>query len=226
MNARACIIPAAALAIWLAFPAPAGAHRLDEYLQTTRVAIDIDRVDLDIDLTPGASMAPQVVEWIDTNRDGEISLAEGNAYARQMIASVALSIDGRPGRVTLVEYRFPDIGDMLLGQGTIRLRATTELSASAIGRHQVSYLNSHRPEASVYLVNALVPENRRIRIARQQRDPAQHGLTVDYSVGLSNQGWLLVGFAMISTLVVSRSSRRFFRASSGGREVRHATHLV
>ena len=57
MTARAGIIPAAALGMWLTFPAPAGAHRLDEYLQTTRVAIDIDRVGLDIDLTPGTSMA-------------------------------------------------------------------------------------------------------------------------------------------------------------------------
>ena len=147
------------------------------------------------------------MEWIDTDRDGEISDAEGNAYARQMIGSVALSIDGRPEPVTLVEHRFPGIRDMLLGEGTIRLRATAKLSATALGRHRVSYLNSHRPEASVYLVNALVPENPRIQIARQQRDQAQHGLTVDYSVGISIQGWLLAGFAMVAALVVTRSSR-------------------
>jgi len=35
----------------LAIPPTATAHRLDEYLQATRVSIDVDRVDLEIDLT-------------------------------------------------------------------------------------------------------------------------------------------------------------------------------
>ena len=52
MNARARVVSAAALGVWLATPAPAGAHRLDEYLQATRVSIDLDRVGLEIDLTP------------------------------------------------------------------------------------------------------------------------------------------------------------------------------
>ena len=37
----------------LLMPLPAGAHRLDEYLQATRVGIERDRVSIDIDLTPG-----------------------------------------------------------------------------------------------------------------------------------------------------------------------------
>jgi hypothetical protein len=204
MNARAGFIQAASLGIWLACPATAGAHRLDEYLQATRVSIDVDRVGLDIDLTPGASVAPRVLEWIDTDRDGAISTAEGDAYARQMIGSVSLSVDGRREPVTLVESRFPDVRDMRLGEGTIRLRATATLSATAVGRHQVSYLNSHRPEGSVYLVNALVPEDPRVRIAGQQRDQAQHGLTVDYSVRPWTRGWLLAGFVVIGALIITR----------------------
>jgi len=41
----------------LAIPPTATAHRLDEYLQATRVSIDVDRVDLEIDLTAGTAIA-------------------------------------------------------------------------------------------------------------------------------------------------------------------------
>ena len=44
-------------------------------------------MDLEIDLTPGVATAPEVFAWIDTNRDGEISSAEGEAYARQMLSA-------------------------------------------------------------------------------------------------------------------------------------------
>jgi hypothetical protein len=160
----------------------AGAHRVDEYLQATRLSIDVDRMDLEIDLTAGAALASKVSAWIDTNGDGEISDAEGEAYARQMLRSVVLKIDGWPVPITLVESSFPQIRDMSLGLGVIRLRATAKVPAASAGRHQVSFLNLHRPESSVYLVNALVPANPRIQLGEPRRDVAQHGLTLDYTV--------------------------------------------
>ena len=68
-------MPLAVLCAWLATVPSAGAHRVDEYLQATRLSIDLERVDLEIDLTAGAAMASKVFAWIDTNRDGEISAA-------------------------------------------------------------------------------------------------------------------------------------------------------
>ena len=197
----------------------ASAHRLDEYLQATRLSIDTDRVDLEIDLTAGAAMASKVFDWIDTNRDGEISDAEGEAYAQQVLRSVALKVDGRSAPIRLVESSFPQFGDMSLGVGTIRLRATAKVPAVGAGHHQVSFLNTHQPESSVYLVNALVPENPRVQLGEPRRDFAQHGLTLDYSVmsdaplartlallaGLAMAGWLLVrfGYAVARTFAHS-----------------------
>ena len=57
MNARRLFVSFAVLGAWLATLPPAAAHRLDEYLQATRLSIDIDRVDLEIDLTAGSAMA-------------------------------------------------------------------------------------------------------------------------------------------------------------------------
>jgi hypothetical protein len=172
----------AATFMWLAMVPPAAAHRLDEYLQATRLSIDIARVDVEIDLTPGVSVAFNVFGWIDTNRDGEISRAEGEAYAQEMLRSTVLKADGSPMPMRFEESRFPTFREMSLGVGTIRLRATAAIPAAAPGRHQISFINMHRPESSVYMVNVLVPENRRLQFGEQRRDVAQHGLTLDYTV--------------------------------------------
>jgi hypothetical protein len=220
VSARRLLASLALPCAWLATLATANAHRLDEYLQATRLSIDTDRVDLEIDLTAGAALASEVFSWIDTNRDGEISDAEGEAYAQQVLGSVALKIDGRSAPIRSVESSFPQLSEMSLGVGTIRLRAVAKVPAAGAGRHQVSFLNTHRPESSVYLVNALVPENPRIQLGEPRRDFAQHGLTLDYSVmsdapvartlallaGLAMAGWLLLrfGYAVARTFVHSQ----------------------
>jgi hypothetical protein len=192
-------------------PVPAGAHRLDEYLQATRLSIDIDRVSVEIDLTAGVSVAQQVFAWIDTNRDGQASSTEGHAYAQRMLAAVVLSVDGRTASLSLIDSRFPEAREMTAGTGAIRLRATANLPAGASGRHRLSYVNNHHSDMSVYLVNALVPEDPRIQIAGQHRDPAQHRLTLDYDVtthsAWARTSWLLAGLAAVGLLAVARRPR-------------------
>lgn len=189
---------------------PAGAHRLDEYLQATRLSIETARVDLEIDLTPGSAMASQVIAWIDTNHDGEISEAEGEAYARKVLGSVVLKIDGRPATIQLLETSVPQLREMLEGVGTLRLRATASFPATSAGRHQISFLNTHHTESSVYLVNALVPSNPDIRITDQRHDRAQLGLTLDYTVARHGPPpgtlALLTGLAMAACLLLRRGA--------------------
>ncbi|HLK19475.1 MAG TPA: hypothetical protein VKT81_10975 [Bryobacteraceae bacterium] len=168
--------------LWLGLAIPVSAHRLDEYLQATRLAIGAGQVDVEMDLTPGVAVASQVFAWIDTNRDGRISRAEGETYARAVLQSAALKADETTAPLTLEESAFPSFEEMREGVGVIRLRARAAIPAAYSGRHRISFLNLHRPELSVYLVNALVPENRRIEIREQRRDIAQHGITLDYTV--------------------------------------------
>jgi hypothetical protein len=212
MNVRRLVISLALLSVWLGRPAPASAHRLDEYLQATRVSIDIDHVSLEIDLTPGIDVASRVLSAIDANLDGRISPAEAGAYARRVVASLVLSVDGRPVPLAMIDDSFPDVPDMRLGVGTIRLRAAAKVAPAAFGRHYVTCINTHRAEMSVYLANALVPADPRIQITSQRRDPAQHELTVDYTV-MPDAMWLrasslLAGLTMVGVLVAARRSRR------------------
>ena len=103
-------------------------------------------------------MASKVFAWIDANRDGEISSVEGEAYAREVLGSCVLKVDGIAVPLTLVASRFPEFREMSLGEGTIRLRVTAKVPAAPEGHRQISFLNMHRAEVSVYLVNALVPD--------------------------------------------------------------------
>jgi hypothetical protein len=205
----------------LGVAAPAAAHRLDEYLQATRVTIDGDRVGLEIDLTAGANVASRIWALIDTDHDGRITDAEAEAYAQQVLRAIRVDVDGRPTPVTLTAREFPGSREMSLGVGTIHLRGTASVSAAA-GRHQLTYLNTHLPETSVYLVNALVPSTDHIQIGEPHRDTAQRGLTLEYRVisdahGISAQistqispwisasaGWSLVALAMVAVLWIAR----------------------
>jgi hypothetical protein len=182
MTLRNLLFPAAIITAWLAMLPSASAHRVDEYLQATRLSIDNARVDLELDLTPGIALATEVFGRIDANGDGAISDAEAAAYASQVLHSLVLSADGHPLPIALTASFYPPFRDMTLGVGTIRLRATARMPAGGAGHHRLSFLNNHRPARSVYLVNALLPENPRVKVTDQQRDPAQHGVTVDYTV--------------------------------------------
>ena len=169
------------IAILFAFPAAAGAHRLDEYLQATRLSLGLDRIVVEIDLTPGVDVAPMVFALINTNRDGRISEAEARAYATRMLKEIVLDVDGQHQTLTLVSSRFPSFQEMSAGIGTIRIDARAVWPGGS-GRHSLSYQNNHRPDLGAYLVNALLPKNRDIEITEQHRDFLQRGIRLTFNV--------------------------------------------
>lgn len=199
----------------LAWPAPAAAHRLDEYLQATRVALAPAGVSVEIDLTPGVAVASNVVSRIDTDGDGALSPSERQAYAELVVRRAQLTVDGIPARLVLVASEYPPVADMHAGVGTIHLNARAALGAAARNSHELTYVNVHEPDMSTYLVNALAPPSG-IHITDQQRDPWQHRLTLQYVVdpagGITSRlaTGLGVGLVMMCALGWSRrSSLRF-----------------
>lgn len=205
----------------LALPSAAAAHRLDEYLQAARISIDVDTISLDIDLTPGVTMAAQVFAAIDSNRDGEVSETEAGAYAERVLRSLAISVDDRPAQLTLVAHRFPTFDEMSLGTGTIRLAATAPVPR-AVGVHHVSFVNTFLPELSVYLANVLVSSDGRVSIAEQRRDVRQRSLTFDYRVKqeqAGRAGWSLAALAMFGLLVSARLRGNSWRSERTSREI-------
>ena len=202
----------AALAAWLLLPAAGSAHRLDEYLQASRLGIERDRVNVEIDLTPGVSVAREVFGWIDTDTNGSISSAEADAYAHRVLDSITLDVDGRRQPLALLDRQMPDFLDMSQGVGTIRLRATAQMPAAAAGFHRLVYRNLHRPDVSVYLVNALLPESTAVAITAQHRDTQQHELRLDYRIESSwappTPAWRFIAALSAASLLTALTWRR------------------
>jgi hypothetical protein len=191
--------------------APADAHRLDEYLQAARVEIAADAVSIDLDLTPGANIAQQIAGWIDTDRDGRVSADETAAYGRQVLESLDVALDGTAVALQLTEFRAPDPAEMSLGVGPFSLRAAATIQGTAAGRHQLTFVNRHHPEWSLYAANALVPGDRRVQILAQHRPRDQRALTIDYDVAGGTTGlriaWLIGGLTSVAALAYGRRHR-------------------
>ncbi|PYS33235.1 MAG: hypothetical protein DMG14_32275 [Acidobacteria bacterium] len=171
----------ASIVVLLPFPATTSAHRVDEYLQATRLSLARDRIGLEIDLTPGVDVAQMIFALINTDHDGRISQSEGRAYANQFLKQIVLDLDGQRQSLTLIRTQFPSFEEMSAGIGTIRIEAVA-LCASASGRHSLSYQNNHRNDMSAYLVNALLPATRNIEITEQHRDAQQRGIQLGFIV--------------------------------------------
>jgi hypothetical protein len=191
----------------LAAAAGPRAHELDEYLQATLVSIERDRVQFEINLTPGVAVASQVAAAIDTNRDGGISPAEAESYARRVLYGVSVEVDERPKPVVLVSHTFPTLEEMAQGLGTIRLKGASTVSSSR-GSHTVLIRNTHQPSISVYQANALVPGDKAISIQAQRRDPQQRELRIDYQVKGSDRGKAVSGAIAFFVIWIAARARK------------------
>ncbi len=187
------------------------AHRLDECLQAARIAVEPERIELEMSLTPGVDVADAIIGEIDRDGDRSFSTREQQAFATRVLASLDLNHDSRPVDLAGGPATFPDVDALRRGEGTIHLRSTAAVPAQVEGQHQVSFRNRYRPDVSVYLANALVPESNRITVTAQRRDPSQRALTIDYVMRgarpASMSTWLLSGVAValvLAALLVRR----------------------
>ena len=203
-SSRSRSIVAIAATLALAAGARASAHRLDEYLQAARIAIDPSRVTIELDLTPGLAVAPRVIAEIDTDRDGSISAAETRAYATRVLRDIAVDLDDRPLTLTIVDTEASPVTALNKGDGTIRLRATATVLTPAVGDHRLRYRNTHHADTGAYLANALVPSSDRVGIVSQERDANQRELVVHYEVrdGIA-RAWLPFALSITVTLLVA-----------------------
>ncbi len=169
------------LSCWLLlFATQAFGHRLDECLQATRIAVAVDRVDLSIDLTPGLAVVGEFLLGIDKDRDGRVSDEERDSYARRVLQDLQVGLDGKALTLTLRNAAFPALREVRAGLGVIRIQATASFAPLKPGAHTLSHTNLHLPAISVYLVNALAPKDRAIRIIKQTRDESQKEYQLDF----------------------------------------------
>jgi hypothetical protein len=157
----------------LALPSAVFAHRDDQYLQATLVAIEPSGVRLQINLTPGVVVAEQVIVEIDRNRDGAISKNEGAAYAELLKRDLTLRVDGRNLELKLTASEFVPPAELRTGSGTMQMEFSVIFSPLAAGPHRLTLENRHLTPVSVYLINAAQPRDAAGQITCQKRNENQ-----------------------------------------------------
>ena len=192
------------IALAVAAGARASAHRLDEYLQASRIGIDPTRITVELDLTPGQAVASRIVAEIDADRNGSISAVEARAYAASVLREISIDIDSHVLALTLVSSEASPVAALNKGEGTLRLLAAAETPATAVGDHRLRYRNTHHVDIGVYLANALAPWTDRVGIVSQERAADQHELVVHYVVrDRTAPAWLPVVLSVTVTLLVA-----------------------
>jgi hypothetical protein len=180
-------LPLLPLLALLAVPAVLHAHRLDEYLQATLVAIEPGHVRLQVNLQPGVAIAEQILRFIDLDRDGAISSAEADAYVGLLRRDLTLRIDGKNVPIRRAHAAFPVPDELRTGTGVIRLEFSARFKVLPNGMHRLDFANRHLAGDSVYLFNAVLPDSKSIRIGRQQRNQNQSIGQIDFTVQSRNR---------------------------------------
>ena len=166
----------------LAFGTSAFAHRLDEYLQATKISLEKDRIQAQIRMTPGVAVFSSVMATIDTNGDGVVSEGEQRAYAERVIGDLSLTVDGDRLSLQLISAIFPKTDEMKEGLGDIQIEFSAEARRGGPERKLV-FENHHQKPIAAYLVNCLAPRDPDIQVAAQSRNYEQSVYQLDYVQG-------------------------------------------
>lgn len=172
-----------ALLVTLAQPQAALAHPPDVYLQASYITVAPAQIDVELDLTPGVLVVPQLLPVLDPDGNQEISAAEGRAYIDAVLRNVTLRVDDTALVLKVARVELPPYLSVRAGYGTIRVFAAAPLTAVAPGAHRIEYKNNHAPSGSMYQVNAIVGKSAAITLGKLARDVKQQGMALDFAAG-------------------------------------------
>jgi ABC-type nickel/cobalt efflux system permease component RcnA len=162
------------------------AHPLDECLQALYVTLGSTGVAIELDLTPGVLVAPQVIALIDTDGDGQITNAEAQAYARSVLDQITVDLDRQPYRLAPTKLAFPPMLNLTAGAGVIQLEAALDSNSTQLqlstGPHEVTVHNTYSPLKSAYQSAVVLQSAAQLSVRQQTRDELQQSLRVDYSI--------------------------------------------
>jgi ABC-type nickel/cobalt efflux system permease component RcnA len=161
----------------------ARAHSLDIYLQASYLTVEPGQIVVELDMSPGVLIAPQLLPELDSDGDQQISDAETQAYVTSVLSNVTLTVDDEALALTVTDIDMPDYLTIQAGYGTIRVFTSAALSGGLTGTHQIAYANAYAPTGSAYQVNAFVDQGEAVTLGAQNRDDIQQSMTVDFTLG-------------------------------------------
>lgn len=177
-------------------------------MQATRIGIDASHIDVRVELTPGADIAPGLISSIDTNGNGWFDGREFNDFTHAVEQGLKVTLDGRAVPLTFQRWDIATIDELRQGTGSMRFQATVP-TAGGPGHHALAFANEFAPAPSAFLVNALAPADARVQLGPPARDPRQRTFAIEYDVaGMPRAPWVTIGVAMIVALLAGRRRGR------------------
>jgi ABC-type nickel/cobalt efflux system permease component RcnA len=170
--------------VMLGIASPAFAHPLDEVVQSSYISIEIKRVEIELNISAGTLVAPDLAASIDTNGDHVISEDETQTYARRLQSELSLQVDGQSRPLILQKIDLPS-WDLVSVGATIKAEFLAEAPHNAAD-HQVVFLNRHAPAKSTYQNTLLAPNNPLVRIISQRQNNEQNEFKVNYATGATS----------------------------------------
>jgi gamma-glutamyltranspeptidase / glutathione hydrolase len=167
-------------------PSTVFAHRLDEYLQATLVAIEPSGFRLHINLTPGVEVAKQVLAVIDRDHDGVISTNEAAGYSELLKRDLIVRLDQRNVELKVTASNFPSTAELRTGLAIIQMEFSVTPSPLVAGAHKFTLENRHLPTVSVYLFNAAQPKSGSVQIITQKRNANQSAGEIEFAFSQSD----------------------------------------
>ncbi|MBN9659627.1 MAG: hypothetical protein J0H49_15700 [Acidobacteria bacterium] len=155
------------------------AHPSGEYEQSSTISVLRGQVQVQLCLSPGVAVYRSILTMIDLNADGAVSESEQQAYAQRVLGDVSLTVDGQRLPLRLAASKFAAPEALKEGRGTIEVDLTADVPANGQNRKLV-FENKHRRDISTYSVNALTTGAPGIQVAKQERNPEQSELRLDY----------------------------------------------
>ena len=170
------------IGLLLVLPSVTLAHPLDQYLLASYLTVTPNQVVVEVDMTPGVLVAPQLLPTIDTNGDQQLSEAESRAYAELVLKKLELKVDSQPQPLTFTKIEMPSVLAFQAGYGLMRLYVRADLPKGAVGSHQLYYKNTYQPTNTLYQVNAFLDDTTGVTVGPQNRDANQQSVTMDYTI--------------------------------------------
>lgn len=137
---------------------------------------------VELDLSPGVLVLPQVLPALDPSGDRRITDAEGQAYVKAVLSNLTLRVDGQPAALTVTKIDMPPYLNIQAGYGTIRVFTSAALASGMTGSHQISFANAYAFTGSAYQVNAFVDAGVAVTLGAQNRSANQQRMTMDYAI--------------------------------------------
>ena len=164
----------------------ASAHPTDEMLQQVYVTPTATGVSLDVELTPGVLVAPEVMALIDRNGNGQIDDAEAAAHAEVLRAATSVGFDGASAPVRLVGLTYPDAALLAAGGGTIKLSLVADApEAVPASGHTVTVTEAYAPVRTVTQASVVLDGARTVQVDQVTHADDGRTTTVAYRAAIA-----------------------------------------